>query len=247
MSVHLRPDLDTLPTHAQLLKATGIALVLAGLLLITAVLPAEYGIDLTGIGSALGLTALRRPTPAGAVPAAAAAVEVPLEAITGKPAAPAPVAVEASLATPVATANPAVPALPAGAATPAAPAPDPAPAPAAPLVKRAATFRTDALMVPLLPGEGAEVKADMQAGDSFVFSWTVNGLVDFDMHGEPADAPKTFTSYWKGEQQESGHGSFVAPFSGRQGWFWVNHGEKPVTVKIKTAGFYDRLYRPEPK
>jgi hypothetical protein len=49
---------DALLSTAQLLKATGLALVVAGVILVTAVLPAEYGIDPTGIGKSLGLTAL---------------------------------------------------------------------------------------------------------------------------------------------------------------------------------------------
>lgn len=47
-----------LPTVSQLIKATGLALVVAALILITTVLPAEHGIDPTGIGKLLGLTAL---------------------------------------------------------------------------------------------------------------------------------------------------------------------------------------------
>lgn len=47
-----------LPTLSQLFKATGVALVAAGAILITTVLPAEHGIDPTGIGKALGLTTL---------------------------------------------------------------------------------------------------------------------------------------------------------------------------------------------
>jgi hypothetical protein len=47
--------LHPLPTRSQLIKATFIAMVVAGLLLLTTVLPAEYGIDPTGIGKKLGL------------------------------------------------------------------------------------------------------------------------------------------------------------------------------------------------
>ena len=47
-----------LPTVRQLVKATGMALVVAAAILITTVLPAEHGIDPTGIGKTLGLTAL---------------------------------------------------------------------------------------------------------------------------------------------------------------------------------------------
>jgi hypothetical protein len=46
-----------LPSNAQLLKATGVALISAAAILVTIVLPAEYGIDPTGIGQRLGLDA----------------------------------------------------------------------------------------------------------------------------------------------------------------------------------------------
>jgi hypothetical protein len=51
-----KPTSDELPTFAQLLRSTAIAMVAAGAILITTVLPAEYGIDPTGVGRLLGLT-----------------------------------------------------------------------------------------------------------------------------------------------------------------------------------------------
>lgn len=50
------PTRAQLPSHAQLIRSTLIALVSAAVLLFTVVLPAEYGVDPTGIGRALGLT-----------------------------------------------------------------------------------------------------------------------------------------------------------------------------------------------
>jgi hypothetical protein len=50
-----KPDLDELPTSAQLIKSTIIAAVAAVVILVTVVLPSEYGIDPTGIGKAVGL------------------------------------------------------------------------------------------------------------------------------------------------------------------------------------------------
>jgi len=46
------PDL---PTARQLVRSTLVALAVAALLLVTVVLPAEYGIDPTGIGRLTGL------------------------------------------------------------------------------------------------------------------------------------------------------------------------------------------------
>lgn len=50
-----------------LMKATTIALMVAGLALVSTILPAEYNIDPTGIGEKLGLTALANPVIKSAV------------------------------------------------------------------------------------------------------------------------------------------------------------------------------------
>lgn len=50
-----KPSLSELPSSAQLLKSTIIAAVSAVVILVTVVLPAEYGIDPTGAGKTLGL------------------------------------------------------------------------------------------------------------------------------------------------------------------------------------------------
>lgn len=51
-----KPSLDELPSSAQLLKSTVLAGLTALAILVTVVLPAEYGIDPTGVGKAIGLT-----------------------------------------------------------------------------------------------------------------------------------------------------------------------------------------------
>lgn len=51
---------SNLPTTRQLIRSTIIAIVIASVLLVAVVLPAEYGLDPTGIGSVLGLTEMGR-------------------------------------------------------------------------------------------------------------------------------------------------------------------------------------------
>jgi hypothetical protein len=51
-----KPSLEELPSSAQLLRSTIIAAISAVVILVTVVLPAEYGIDPTGAGRVLGLT-----------------------------------------------------------------------------------------------------------------------------------------------------------------------------------------------
>jgi hypothetical protein len=55
----------------RIIVATAMAAAVAALILVVAVLPAEYGIDLLGTGRALGLTALSGTTPAETSPPAA--------------------------------------------------------------------------------------------------------------------------------------------------------------------------------
>jgi hypothetical protein len=51
-----KPSLAELPSSAQLLRSTVIAAISAVAILVTVILPAEYGIDPTGVGRVLGLT-----------------------------------------------------------------------------------------------------------------------------------------------------------------------------------------------
>jgi hypothetical protein len=48
----------TLPSARQLLISTLVAIVIAAIVLVVAVLPAEYGVDPTRLGSAMGLTGM---------------------------------------------------------------------------------------------------------------------------------------------------------------------------------------------
>jgi hypothetical protein len=67
------PSIEQLPTTRQLNRATLLAGSVAAVILVTTVLPAEYGIDPTGIGGALGLTAMGLTKQAAAGDAAPAA------------------------------------------------------------------------------------------------------------------------------------------------------------------------------
>ena len=189
------PAAAELPSGARLVRATLLAAAVASLMLVTVILPAEYGIDPTGIGRATGL--YRAPE--------AAAEPLPTSAAGA-----------------------------AGATTT-----------AGSLFKSATPFRSDEMSVTLASGEGAEIKAQMAAGERLVFSWTSSGGgVDVDMHGESLDKGAGDRSYWTGEFESSGHGAFEAPMAGNHGWFWQNLNDTPVTVTVKTSGFYTRLFRP---
>ena len=55
------PEMSNHPSLSTLARTTAIALVVAGVILVTAVLPAEYGIDPVGTGRWLGLTDIAAP------------------------------------------------------------------------------------------------------------------------------------------------------------------------------------------
>jgi len=42
-----------------------------------------------------------------------------------------------------------------------------------------------------------------------------------------------------------GRGALTAPFEGTHGWYFRNQGEAPLTVKVKTWGFYEDLFEPK--
>lgn len=187
-------------TPGTLAKATGGAALAAAAIVVLFVLPAEYGIDPTGVGALTGITAMAS---GGEAPAAAAI---------------APAGANAAIA------------LPAKAG-----------------IERQGTLRDDTMTITLEPHSGQEVKAHMNAGDSYVFEWSATGgPVKADMHGEKADAAEgEFTSYWEEKQITGGKGDFTAPFAGTHGWYFRNKGDAPVTVKVRTTGFYKDLFLPK--
>lgn len=71
--------LNPLPTRRQLVQATLMAMVVAAVVLVTTVLPAEHGIDPTGVGRKLGLLGMSAGAPP-AKPAAPAATPAPAAA-----------------------------------------------------------------------------------------------------------------------------------------------------------------------
>lgn len=222
------PESRIHPTTPQLVKATSVAALAAGLILITTVLPAEYGIDPTGIGKRLGLDALAAEPAAEARPPASATI----------PAATPPAEASANAQATNAQTDIAAKAV-AAFGHHAGQSFD-----TAAVSLRATPFRDDTLRLTLAPGKGAEVKAALKAGDGMVFHWKASGDVALDMHGERPDAKGTWTSYAVESAQREASGRFIAPFDGSHGWYWLNRGTAPVTVEIRVAGDQEKLYRP---
>lgn len=220
------PPTPALPSTARLVRATLISLLVAAVILVTTVLPAEYGIDPTGIGARLGLDVLQPAVEAPTVPASG-------EASTAVATAPRP-------STDSTEANAALAAKAAAAfGANAGQSLDAAAFSASP-----GQLRTDTFSVTLEPGKGAEVKSALKAGDGLVFRWTASADVAVDMHGEAPGAKGAWTSYAVEAAQREAAGTFIASFDGTHGWYWQNRGTEPVTVEIAVTGFQPSLYRP---
>lgn len=122
------------------------------------------------------------------------------------------------------------PAAPSGAGTTSATAQPAAPA--------AETWR-DEMQVVLTPGQGAEIKLVMKAGEKAEFSWVAQGgVVNFDTHG---DGGGRSISYEKGRGMPSDDGVLEAAFDGNHGWFWRNRGTSDVTVIVRARGQYAEM------
>lgn len=213
------PDMNSapppeLPSAGKLLRSTLIAAAVAAVLLFTVVLPAEYGVDPTGIGRVLGLTQMGEIKVSLAREAAAADS---LEA--------------AGLVVP-ASGSTASPNVPRTDAPRSAPSPDAA-------IPGTTSHVTE---VVLRPNEGAEIKLVMRKDARVRYSWSVDrGAVNYDIH---ADAPGIrYHGYGKGSGKPSDEGDLVAAFDGSHGWFWRNRGREVVTVTLRTDGEYTELKR----
>lgn len=218
------PQRAELPTSGQLLRSTALAAGVAAALLVTVVLPAEYNIDPTGVGRALGLTEM------GGIKAQLAR-EAEADRTTGQapPVAPSPAPDQRSSLLGAIVAQLLV-----------------RPAAAQPAPAALAATRSDETKVTLKPGEGVEYKMAMQKGAQVTYTWTVEGgTVNYDTHGEPPGKPDATKSYARDRDVASDKGVLTAAFDGSHGWFWRNRGSKDVTVRLTTQGQYGAIKRME--
>ena len=216
-----QPQQIEAPSLKNIVTATAGALVAAIVILVAFVLPAEYGIDPLHTGRALGLTDLANANEQPTKPAVAAATPAK---------APEPETTTVLI-------NPVL---------------VPSPSGDAPTMKNVQIAQRDRVQfdsrtMTLAPGEGMEIKYDMKKGAGLTYSWTADGTLLYEFHGEPDVKPegKQGTDYYESYElndktgSDHAYGAFIAPSTGIHGWFWENKTAKPVTLKLVSAGFYD--------
>lgn len=208
-----KPNIEDLPTSAQLLRSTGIAIGAAALILVTVVLPAEYNVDPTGIGNVLGLSEM------GEIKTQLAE-EAEADRMTeqqgvGPQSSLAPSVLDTILGMVVGSAHA--------------------------QEAQAATAWTDEVTFSLEPGQGTEIKLVMEEGAVARYDWAVtDGAVNYDTHG---DGGGNSISYEKGRAVDADAGELTAAFTGNHGWFWRNRGDAPVSVTLRVAGAYSEVVR----
>jgi len=213
-----KPNLEDLPSSAQLLKSTLIAAVAAVVILVTIVLPSEYGIDPTGIGGFLGLAEM------GEIK-----VQLAEEAEVDQQSSRQNAAGHSEHSSLLASI--------AGLFI--------SPANASGIDGHShdhdMPMWTDEVTITLTPGEGVEIKLVMEEGAVTEFSWTAEGgVVNYDLHG---DGEGQSTSYQRGRAVPGHEGSITAAFTGNHGWFWRNRDDQDVTVTLSVRGAYSEVKR----
>ncbi|MFT7577685.1 MAG: hypothetical protein ACI9XZ_004088 [Alphaproteobacteria bacterium] len=217
------PTRAELPTTAQLIKSTIIAIITAATLLITVVLPAEYAIDPTGVGKILQLTEMGEIKTQLAEEAEADRVlEQNKQKRPSADQSSSLVQILASLLVSPAAANDRI-VIAQG---------------TAPTTGGTATGgREDEFVIVLKPRQGAEYKLEMKKGAKADYSWSVDGgVANYDLHGTQPGGKES--SYKKGRGVSGDKGVLTASYDGIHGWFWRNRGKANVTITLLTKGMY---------
>jgi hypothetical protein len=219
------PNREELPSTAKLIRSTIIAAIVALVLLVTVVMPAEYALDPTGAGRLLGLTEMgeikEQLAEEAAADEAAQMVAVQSSADQTAPEVSEPVVAEA-VEEPAPSSEAEV--------APAEPAPEP---------EIVQPQWQDEVRVVLTPGEGTEFKLTMEEGAVARFSWvSEGGPINFDTHG---DGGGQSISYEKGRGVPEDEGELEAAFTGNHGWFFRNRNDNDITLVLRTGGDYGQL------
>lgn len=97
-------------------------------------------------------------------------------------------------------------------------------------------IKADRFTFELLPYEGIELKYELNAGTPMLFSWTGTGPLDIDMHGHPYQGGTELTESYAIAKMQSQSALYVAPFTGIHGWYWQNRTLEPVTLTLDATG-----------
>lgn len=198
---------------STIIKSVLIALLIGIITLVTAVLPAEYGIDPIGTGKLFGFSRLYVPNDAeGATLTAETSNQQTFPLIKLEKAGSGP-----EVKRPAEADNPAP--------------------------EKQLTHREDSVQVPVPAGKGIEYKVNMLKHGKMKYEWTTNiGTVYFDFHGEVKQAKEAKAVYFESYTIAYANnmvGTFLSPYEGKHGWFFRNNGNTDVIVTLRLKGQYE--------
>ena len=196
------------PSLKSLIIASIFATLLATLILISAVLPAEYGIDPTGLGKMMGLTALSAQTKATSQPLAITCPVLPPQAAEVSSQDQKQAANQASDSTGTTQKQP-----------------------------QPQWQDSVKIMVPAGKGLEYKFHLLKGAALEYSWA-TDGAKLYFDFHGEPKGDKTGYFKSFKESTDNQSNGTLTAPFEGPHGWYWENKTREPVTIILNTKGSY---------
>jgi hypothetical protein len=99
-------------------------------------------------------------------------------------------------------------------------------------------WMTDEITFTISGGDFVEYKYRMDKAAPLTYSWKATGPVEYDFHTEPQNTESSAPVSFAVGTAEERTGSYVAPFDGMHGWYWKNPGATPVTLTLRSQGFY---------
>jgi len=197
---------------SKIIKATIISFIVGGILLVVAVLPAEYGMDPTGAGELLGFSRLYVPETnqtddLGAMVSTANLPLIKLEKAGSGPNVPRPV--EADY-----------------------------PAPETQLATREDETK---VIVPAGKGIEFKINILKYGKIKYEWTTHNNEVLYFDFHGEVKQEKEVKEVYFESYTIANSNnmvGTFLAPYEGKHGWFFRNTGDEDVVVNLRLKGQY---------
>lgn len=200
----------------QLLRGVLAAIVIAGILLVVAVLPAEYGIDPTGVGHKIGLKSLSSSADGKVdnAPKEKSSVQTNFKSA------------DTSLADDVDsiahTAKTIV----------------------SKQTVAYRTDTREIVLAPG-KGIEIKTRLAKGATLIYTWKTKNGEKISHDFHGDPINAKgDEFESFIEEKGVSESTASLIAPFTGVHGWYWKNNGTTPVTVLLQASGFYTEMFYP---
>jgi hypothetical protein len=199
------------PSRQQILKATGLAVLVAIVIFFTIVMPAELGKDPFHTGAALGLMNLSKPA------SGTSGSPVTIDATPAAPVLEAGAAGEAPIIKGTFAAQPAGYKIDS---------------------RELKLGPGEGIEIKYHMQKGSGMVYSWTA--SRKVQYELHGEPDVKPAGAGEDYFESYDKDDADGKKES-HGTFTSPSTGIQGWFWDNESSAPVNIKLVTAGFYDYI------